>query len=419
MRKISCFLLLLLLTACAPSKKTQVDATALRAEIVENIKECVLPFWLDHTIDPAGGFYGMVMRDGTPVPDAPKGGVLNARILWTFSQAYRLYNDEAYLNMANRAQRYFIDHLIDPVYGGTFWQINADGTPQESDIKQTYGLAYAIYGLSEHYRATRNEESLQKAIEIYRTMEEKVLDKEQDGYIESFTREWGTPDKIGYDGDGTATKTMNTHIHVLEAYTSLYRVWPDEALRGRLRAILELLTTKLYDANRKHLILYCDNDWNNLSDIDSYGHDIETSWLLSEAAEVLGDEKAIKKINGIAIEMVDVALKEGLNEQGAMMYERHGEHYRKESSWWCQAESIVGCINAYQLTGNESYLEHAKRFWEFIKAYHVDNEYGEWFRSVSLDGKPNLKEAKVSLWNCPYHNSRMGFEVDVRLSNIK
>jgi len=127
----------------------------------------------------------------------------------------------------------------------------------------------------------------------------------------------------------------------------------------------------------------------------------------------------IKKINGIAIEMVDVALKEGLNEQGAMMYERHGEHYRKESSWWCQAESIVGCINAYQLTGNETYLEHAKRFWEFIKTYHVDNEYGEWFRSLSLDGKPNLKEAKVSLWNCPYHNSRMGFEVDVRLSNIK
>ena len=334
MRKISCFLLLLLLTACAPSKKAQVDAEALRAEIVENIKECVLPFWLDHTIDPAGGFYGMVMRDGTPVPDAPKGGVLNARILWTFSQAYRLYNDEAYLNMANRAQRYFIDYFIDPIYGGTFWQINADGTPQEGDIKQTYGLAYAIYGLSEHYRATMNEESLQKAIKIYRTMEEKVLDKEQDGYIESFTREWGTPDKIGYDGDGTATKTMNTHIHVLEAYTSLYRVWPDEALRGRLRAILELLTTKLYDANRKHLILYCDNDWNNLSDIDSYGHDIETSWLLSEAAEVLGDEEAIKKINGIAIEMVDVALKEGLNEQGAMMYERHGEHYRKESSWW-------------------------------------------------------------------------------------
>ena len=419
MRKISCFLLLLLLTACVPSKKTQVDAAALRAEIVENIKECVLPFWLDYTIDPAGGFYGMVMRDGTPVPDTPKGGVLNARILWTFSQAYRLYNDEAYLNMANRAQRYFIDYFIDPIYGGTFWQINADGTPQEGDIKQTYGLAYAIYGLSEHYRATKNEVSLQKAIEIYRTMEEKVLDKEQDGYIESFTREWGTPDKIGYDGDGTATKTMNTHIHVLEAYTSLYRVWPDEALRGRLKTILELLTTKLYDANRKHLILYCDSDWNNLSDIDSYGHDIETSWLLSEAAEVLGDEEVIKKINGIAIEMVDVALKEGLNEQGAMMYERHGEHYRKESSWWCQAESIVGCINAYQLTGDEAYLAHAKRFWEFIKTYHVDNEYGEWFRSVSLDGKPNLKEAKVSLWNCPYHNSRMGFEVDVRLSNVK
>ena len=395
----------------------KIEVNHFRSEVVSNIKESVLPFWINYSVDPSGGFYGTVYRDGTPDKNAPKGGVLNARILWTFSQAYRLYGGDEYLNMANRAQRYFIDHFIDPIYGGTFWQINADGTPQKGDIKQTYGLAYAVYGLSEHYRATGNSESLQKAIEIYNVLEDKVRDHKLDGYIESFTRDWKTPEKIGYDGDGKATKTMNTHIHVLEAYTSLYRVWKNDALKDRLESLINLLTTKLYDSNRKHLIIYCDNNWNNLADIDSYGHDIETSWLLSEAAEVLGKEKVIEKVNKIAVDMVDVALKEGVSKMGSMMYERNGEHYRKDSSWWCQAESVLGCINAYQITGNEKYLDYAYQFWSFIKKYHVDNKYGEWFRSVSEEGIPNLKEAKISLWNCPYHNGRMGFEVDTRLSN--
>lgn len=386
----------------------------LHDEIVSDLKDNILSFWEKYSVDPAGGFYGTVERDGTPVPDAPKGGVLNARILWTFSTAYRMYGNEAYRELADRAQRYFIDHFIDPEYGGVYWLIKADGTPLDTD-KQTYGCSYAIYGLAEHFRATGNLESLQRAINIYHTMEEKIKDPMKDGYIESFTREWGTPEKLGYDGDGVATKTMNTHIHVLEAYTALYKVWRDSGLRERLEKLIDILTTHLYNAQTHHLILYCDSDWNSLNDIDSYGHDIETSWLLMEAAEALEDPQIFERCKKVALELADSSLKEGINAMGAMMYERHGDRIRRDASWWCQAETVVGCINAWQLTGKQTYLDSAIRTWNFIKERMIDKEYGEWFRTVSEKGTPRYKEAKASMWNCPYHNSRMGFEIDRRL----
>jgi mannose/cellobiose epimerase-like protein (N-acyl-D-glucosamine 2-epimerase family) len=413
---IALLLIALQFFAIPVAKAQPAEAKTLHDEIVADLKNSTLSFWVKHSVDPAGGFYGSLRRDGTPIPDAPKGGVLNARILWTFSRAYRLYGDKTYRELADRAQRYLIDYLIDPQYGGVYWLVNADGTPLDTD-KQTYACSYAIYGLAEHYRATGNPESLQKAIEIYQTMETKIKDPVKDGYIESFSREWGKPEKLGYDGDGVATKTMNTHIHVLEAYSLFYQVWKDPGLRERLATVLDILTTKLYNPKTHHLILFCDSDWNNLDDIDSYGHDIETSWLFTEAADALGDAKMIKRCRKIAVDMVDTALKEGLNSMGAMTYERHKDKYRRDASWWCQAETVNGCINAWQLTGKQHYLDTAIRTWEFIKNYMIDKEYGEWFRTVLPDGKPRYQEPKASLWNCPYHNSRMGFEIDTRLSS--
>ncbi len=386
----------------------------LHDQITTDLKENILSFWQKYSVDPAGGFYGALERDGTPVAETPKGEVLNARILWTFSTAYRLYGDDSYRELADRAQRYFIDHFIDPLYGGVFWQINADGTPLDTD-KQTYGCSYAIYGLVEHFKATGNIESLQRAVEIYQTMEDKIKDPVNEGYIESFTREWKTPEKLGYDGKGVATKTMNTHIHILEAYTALYKVWRDSGLRERLAKVIELLTTKLYNSQTHHLILFCDSEWNSLEDIDSYGHDIETSWLLTEAAEALGNPQVFENCKKVALELVNTSLKEGINSMGAMMYERDGEKIRKDASWWCQAETVVGCVNAWQLTKDPAYLEHALRTWNFITNYMVDKEYGEWFRTVFEDGTPLYQETKASMWNCPYHNSRMGFEIDMRL----
>ncbi|MCD8182216.1 MAG: AGE family epimerase/isomerase [Bacteroides sp.] len=414
-KNLFAFLLIAIQLLIFPVAKAQSVATkALHDEITADLKNNILSFWERYSVDPSGGFYGSLERNGTPIAGAPKGGVLNARILWTFSTAYRMYGDGNYRKMADRAQRYFIDHFIDPQYGGAYWLIKADGTPLNTD-KQTYGCSYAIYGLAEHFRATGNLESLQKAIDIYYTMESKIKDPVKDGYIESFTRAWGTPEKLGYDGDGVATKTMNTHIHVLEAYTLLYKVWRDAGLRERLAKIIDLLTTKLYDAQTHHLILYCDSDWKNLDDIDSYGHDIETAWLLTEAAEALGDPAVFEKCKKISLDLTNSALKEGLAPLGGMIYERHKDKYRRDFSWWCQAETIVGCVNAWQLTGKQSYLDSASRMWEFIKAKVIDKEYGEWFRTVEENGTPRYKEPKASMWNCPYHNSRMGFEIDTRL----
>ena len=414
-RMFSVFLLITVWLLVTPFLQAQshVDKV-LKDEITSDLKENILSFWERYSVDSSGGFYGSLGRDGAPIADAPKGGVLNARILWTFSTAYRMYGDTAYRKLADRAQRYFIDHFIDSQYGGVYWLIKADGTPLDTN-KQTYGCSYAIYGLSEHFRATGNNESLQKAIELYRIMESKVKDPVNDGYIESFTREWGTPQKLGYDGDGIAAKTMNTHIHVLEAYTALYKVWKDNSLCKRLAKVIDLITTRLYNPQTHHLISYCDLNWNNLDDIDSYGHDIETSWLLTEAAEALGDPEVIGRCRKVALELADASLKEGINPMGAMMYERHKDKSRKDASWWCQAETVVGCINAWQLTGEQSYLDSAVRTWNFIKSRMIDKEYGEWFRTVLEDGTPRYKEPKASMWNCPYHNSRMGFEIDTRL----
>ena len=186
-------------------------------------------------------------------------------------------------------------------------------------------------------------------------------------------------------------------------------------MRQRLAKVIDMVSTHFYNPRTHHLILYCDSDWNNLDDIDSYGHDIETSWLLMEAAEALGDPQILERCKKVSLELADASLKEGINPMGAMMYERHKDKLRKDASWWCQAETVVGCINAWQLTGQQSYLDAAARTWEFIKSRMIDKEYGEWFRTVEEDGTPRYKEPKSSMWNCPYHNSRMGFEIETRL----
>lgn len=397
------------------SAQANVEADTLRDEVLKDLKENVLHFWEKYAVDPSGGFYGMILNDGTPRPDEAKGVVLNARILWTFSTAYRLFGDENYKHLANRAQRYLIDHFIDKQLGGVYWSLYADGTPLDTE-KQTYGMAFAIYGLSEHFRATGSTESLMQSIDLYKVLETQVREFENDGYIESFTRNWQVPPKYGYDGTGLASKTMNTHIHLLEAYTSLYRVWRNEGLQKRLNALINLVVDKIYNPETNHLKLFFNNQWESLEDIDSYGHDIETGWLLTEAAEVLEDKALLKRIEPIAVNLTDAALKEGRNEDGSLIYERHGADYQRTFSWWCQAETIVGCVNAWQISGNEHYLHAADKTWEWVKARMIDKEHGEWFRSVTPEGMPDLKTPKASMWNCPYHNSRMGFELFLRLS---
>ena len=384
--------------------------TNLVSESVQDLKGNILPFWEKNTPAPDGGFYGTVLNDGTAVPDAPRGGVLNARILWTFSKAYQLFKTDNYKHLADNAQKYFLKYFIDPEYGGTYWSIQSDGSPINTD-KQTYGIAYAIYGLAEHYLATGNKESLNQAIVLYKTLEKHAYDPENGGYIESFLRDWQPPERYGYDGKGIAAKTMNTHLHVLEAYTLLYKVWPDAGLKKQLRGIIDIFLNKIIDKQVWHEQLFFTMEWENMEHIDSYGHDMELSWLIFEAAEVLNDELLINQIKTIAINLVDTQMKEGWNPDGSMLYERENGQIKGGLEWWPQAESVIAYFNAWQISGDQKYLDASVKTWEWIKVNLIDYEYGGWYGGLDREGKPNIRRPKANLWKCPYHNSRMGFEL--------
>lgn len=413
MRKI---IMLLLSVGLAITVRAGIVET-LRSETAQNLRNNILPFWMEKTVDPAGGFYGMVLNDGKNMENAPKGAVLNARIIWTFSRAYRQDGLEAYKQIADRAADYYICHFIDPVHGGVFWQLDSEGHPKDF-TKQTYACAFGIYGLAEHFRATGDRTSLEAALKLYNTLEERVHDKAKSGYIESFERDYSKSQHKGVDGQANASKTMNTHIHLLEAFTTLYQVWPDNGLKDNLRELLDILQTKLYSSTRSHLILYCDDQWNPIGETDSYGHDIETSWLMCEAAAVIGDPVLKKRIDKQAVKMARIALKEGINADGAMLYEKTAQGMSRKMSWWPQCETIIGCVNAWQITGDHSFLDAALKNWTYVKKHFVDNQHGGWFKELTENGQP-LNMPKVSDWNCPYHNSRVAFELSERLAPTK
>lgn len=404
---------LLLTAALTASAQTTRELATLSAEVEKDLTDSVLPFWINHVTDPAGGFYGMVMSDGKPVPGAEKGAILNGRIIWTFSKAFGKYGLPQYREAADRAADYFIAHFIDPKYGGAVWSVDSEGAIKDG-VKQTYATAFGIYGLAEHFRATGDRLSLDAAIGMFRTLEDKVHDHAGKGYLETFARDWSHSDTKGVDGMAGATKTMNTHIHVMEAYTTLYQVWPDEELRACIVELLDILQSKLYNPATKHLILYCDDDWKSLEEVDSFGHDIETSWLLCEAAQAIGDPEILARIRKQAVEMTDVALAEGLSEKGYMRYERNAKGYSPQLSWWPQCETIIGCVNAWQLTGDRKYFDVAVKTWEYVKAHFIDKEYGDWFKALMPDETP-ARGPKASMWNCPYHVSRVSYELGERL----
>lgn len=383
-------------------------------EVLRDLQGNILPFWVKYSPDPNGGFYGTIQNNGMPIPESPKGGVLNARILWTFSRAYRLFGNKEYKALADRAQHYFLRYFIDKEYGGSYWTVHADGTMGNS-AKQTYGIAFAIYGLAEHYRATGNDESLNQAVSLFQTLEKYAYDPLNGGYIESFNRDWSKPERYGYDGSGVAPKTMNTHLHVLEAYSLLYQLWPDTTLEKQLRSLITLFTGKILNKETWHQKLFLTMDWKNLENIDSYGHDIELSWLIYEAAEALGDQELLGEIKTVTLNLVDMQMAEGWNKElGYMNYESVDGNLIQEIEWWPQAESVVAFYNAWQITLDEKYLSAALRTWNFVKDNLIDYEYGEWYSGLEADYKPSTRRPKADLWKCPYHNSRMGFELFVR-----
>lgn len=393
--------------------QTKEEIAQFRSEVEADLTGNILPFWMEKVTDPAGGFYGTVVNDGTAVPDSPKSAVMNARVLWAFSKAYGEYGLDSYRKTADRAADFYVKYFIDKEYGGTVWSISPDGEIKDG-TKQSYASAFGIYGLAEHYRATGSKTSLDAAIALFRTLEEHSYDNVNGGYFETFNRDWSKQAPRGPVRRPVATKTMNTQINMMKAYSALYQVWPDEVLHQRILELMDIFQTKLYDREGRHLLVNCDDWWNSLEEIHYYGHDIETAWLLSETAEMLGYEDLKQNIVNQVLELTDEAISSGLTPEGGMQDEKTSRGIRERYSWWSQCETMIGCINAWQITGNEKYFDTAWKTWEFVKAGFIDNENGGWFKTITKDCQP-ANEPKANEWHGPYHNSHFAFEIISRL----
>jgi cellobiose epimerase len=392
----------------------------LKSEVYKNLTDNIIPYWMKNMVDPLnGGFYGRIDYQERKYPETDKGGILNARILWTFSSAYRITNDTSCLITAKRARDYILDHFIDRKFGGTYRSVNSKGEP--SDLrKQTYSQSFFIYALSEYYRATGDKEALNKAKEIFMALEKYAVDPKSDGYFEVFDRGWNrTNDLILGEKDSKDEKTMNTHLHLMESYANLYRVWPDPKLAGRLKTLISLFTDKIIDSQTFHLKVFLDRDWQCTSTINSYGHDIEASWLLVEAAQLIGNQTLLQNIKDLSLHIADAA-SEGLQPDGSLIYEKDYSTGLANNTrhWWPQAEAVVGLINAFELSGKEHYLKSALKCWNYTNQNLVDHKAGEWFSAVSASGTVS-KGDKAGFWKCPYHNGRMCMEIIERVSKME
>ncbi len=380
----------------------------------------ILPFWKKNMIDEKqGGFLGeidfyMQVKEG-----APKGLILNARLLWTFSAVYTYTKSQEDLNLARRAYNYISQYFYDSVYGGYFWSVKGDGRSHETK-NQIYALAFTIYGFTEYYKITHEPDALAKAIAIFNAIEHHAYDITNKGYIDAFARDWSEMDDIRLSaGDMNSKKTMNTHLHIIEAYANLYMVWKDKCLKKQLEELVRLFLDIIISSDDYHLNLFFNENWEKESSVISYGHDIEAGWLIHESALIQGSQKLIDEVEAIVPKITDAAL-QGFSTIGGLIHEndREGKHFDPQIEWWPQAEAMVGLINAYQITKAEKYIDYAIRIGRFIQDYLVDKVNGEWYYRVDSTGKPIDTYVKAGFWKCPYHNSRACLEILKRIEEL-
>ena len=414
----------------------------MKREMQDVLENNILRFWLDQMMDyEHGGFYGRMTHDGELHPEAEKGAILNARILWAFSAAFRVLKHPEYLEAATRAKDYIIEHFIDQEYGGVYWSVDCEGNPLDTK-KQFYAIGFMIYGLTEYARATGDREALDYALDLYDCIEEHAFDREHNGYIEACTREWGRIEDMRLsDLDANYPKSQNTHLHIIEPYTNLLRCLKEaqaqescdyvsaigsvlpvgisvppqtiSEVEGALRNLVDIFTEKILNKETNHLDLFFGMDWTRgAGHLESYGHDIECSWLLHEAALVLGDQQVLNKVEPI-VQAVAQASAKGLRPDGSLIHEANLDtgYVDDDLHWWVQAENVVGCYNIWQHFGDEEALNRAEKCWHYIKKQLIDYEHGEWYWSRHANGLLNTKDDKAGFWKCPYHNSRMCLEI--------
>ena len=381
------------------------------------LRDGLLPFWTSTAVDrEKGGFFGRIDANGRQDPSAGKGLVLNARILWSFSALQRRWPDPLVREMADRAYHYLVDHFLDPEHSGMFWEVDCNGRELQGR-KQTYGQVFGIYGLAEYYRATGERKALELAERLFEDIEAHALDPASGGYWEARGRGWEPIEDIRLsDVDMNAPFSMNTHLHLLEAYTGLVRASDEPRHRERLRAVLEIMLDRIIDPETGHLILFHDERWRPMSGVVSYGHEIEANWLLCEAAEVVGDATLVERAKAAAVRLAESVLAAGYDHaNGGIYYELSpGGELDTEKHWWAQAEGVVGFLNAYQLSGRIEFLDAALKTWDFIDAHVIDRALGEWRNRVTAQGEPIPALNLVDVWKCPYHNTRAMLEISER-----
>jgi mannobiose 2-epimerase len=417
-----------------------------RAIFQRELNDDILTYWMANAPEKTGdGFYGAVDLQNCPVPGANKACVLNARILWTFSAAAAFpraaarseaaVTDEqraAYAGMARRAYAVLTRHFADELYGGFFMELTCDNRPA-NDVKHTYAQAFALYALCMYYAFEPSDPVLRQMQQLYALLEQKAKDPLHAGYGEAFSRDW-QPIHENRMADNDEPRSMNTHLHVLEAYAALYRVWPDPAVGQSLKDLLLLFLDRIIRLEGP-LGVFFDLDFHETEPskgICSFGHDIEASWLLWEAANILNDPLILERMWTVSLRMLDAVDRDGLDKDGGLFLEstRFGSHLRTNKHWWLQAETLVGLMNAYQLTGESRYWEKLKLTWNFIDRFVIDHQGGEWFTKVNRHGEPFRVESpddpspyyrndwKIDPWKCPYHNGRACLEMIRRIDSL-
>lgn len=396
----------------------------MRDEVKEELQKDIIPFWKNLRDDEKGGYYGWLSYDLVLDKKSEKGCILNSRITWFFSNAYTLLKDESLLEEAKHGYEFLIKHCVDKEYGGIFWSLNYDGTPLDT-TKHTYNQAFCIYALASYYEASKDREALELAFNLFRLIEEKCTDEV--GYLEAFTRDFKPESNEKLSENGVlADKTMNTLLHVFEAYTELYRVtgvlpeWKEEAekVRYRLAWTMDLFADKIYNPAKRRQEVFFDKDYNTILDLHSYGHDIETAWLIDRGVEVLGEEAYEEKMSPITQALTGQIYRVAFDGHSLANECDRGE-VNENRIWWVQAETVVGFLNGYEKTPEHSeYRDAALAVWEFIKEHVVDQRSGsEWFWEVRADGTPIEGSPIVEPWKCPYHNGRMCIEVMKRITS--
>jgi mannobiose 2-epimerase len=312
-----------------------------------------------------------------------------------------------------------MNRFWDTPAGGAFWQLDDAGRVID-DSKKIYGQAFCVYALAEYHRAFGSPSALARAQELFGLIDRHAHDPRHGGYVEVCRRDW--TEAVGArlsEKDLNEKKSMNCHLHLLEAFANLHQVWKDQSVELRLRELIDLFERRILDSRSRHLHHFFDEAWNVRSNSYTFGHDIEASWLLCEAAEALGDETLLQRVEKLALTLAGAVLEEGLDADGGLAYEgESGRILDARKECWPQAEAVVGFLNAFALSRDEKFFAATRRVWNYIEQHLVDREHGEWFWRINADGRPDSTLPKVSEWKGPYHGSRMCLETMRRLNQF-